>query len=206
MAGFFDWLMSCFTGKTSASVKNDDSNKTKKIDDAKTSEDGDVRFPELSIGFDFDGEWNDMSQPIRCTFQEFHKEDYEAKHLGEELPPTIHDGTSSISRSMSVELRGITLRQLRALFALVKRMCKEGTMMSTFPGKPPSPIKDPNMVTLYDINANIIMPFTLPVKKSFVETLPSTAGTQPPRWFMSHFWVRRSTLVSLFITIKNTNI
>lgn len=143
---------------------------------------GHVDFPELDEGFEYDGEYNDMSQPIRCSYQEYRDGDYETykqSFIGEVLDK---------EESMTVEVRGITLRQLRAVMACVKRMCDEGTMMSTFPGKPKEPITDYETVSLYDINANIILPYTSVVKKSFVERLPSTAGTQPPRWFLSHFW------------------
>ena len=47
----------------------------------------------------------------------------------------------------------------------------------------------PEKVTMHDINTYIIKPpYTKESESSFVETLPSTAGTQPPRFFVSHTW------------------
>lgn len=237
MAGFFNWLMSCFTGdnRTTSTIRN----KTDKTAEERKKEGDFIKsstrqadaqeneqetksekkhgavelkveenLPELTVGFIYEGEWIEMSEPIRCTYQQYIKGggEYEMKNLGEELPAvndiTQNRSSSCVYRSMPVELRGITLRQLRAVFALVERMCEEGSMMSSLPGKPPSPIKDPNLVTLYDINANIIVPFTKPVKQSFVEALPSTAGTQPPRWFMSHFWVRTEKFLAFFFVLS----
>lgn len=157
----------------------------KQVDDTTIKEIQNL-FPELTVGFHTtEGEWNEISQPIRCTYKEYDTSisDYRNEFIGEELPPSINGKVS-----MPVEYRGITLRQLRAVHALVLRLCKEKKMMSSIPGEAPWPITDPNKVTLYDINANIIIPYTKPFQTSFVEALPSTAGTQNPRWFMSHFW------------------
>ena len=46
----------------------------------------------------------------------------------------------------------------------------------------------PDSVTLYDVNRYIIKPFTVEKQISFVEALPSTAGPQPPRFCVSHWW------------------
>jgi hypothetical protein len=205
-----DATTSSGTGRTSTS-----SEQQKQHDEAeqKSSSKGanrehveqETKFPELDLGFSsLDGEWIEMSNPRRCTYQSYRDNDYEnykTSYIGEVIALDYDkkqdaNGSSSLpcSRSMPVELRGITLRQLRAVNAVVNRMCEDGTMMSTIPGKPKNPIRDPSSVTLYDINTNIIMPYTAPAKKSFVEALPSTAGSQPPRWFASHFWVSQICL------------
>ena len=85
---------------------------------------------------------------------------------------------------MKVELRGITLRQLRAINANIIARCEKEGWVSTLNSKPLTP----DTVTLYDVNKYIVLPFTKDSQASFVETLPSTAETQPPRWFMSHWW------------------
>ncbi len=85
---------------------------------------------------------------------------------------------------MPVELRGITLRQLHAINANIVARCETEGWVSTFDGKPLTP----ETVTLYDVNKYIVLPFTEESQASFVETLPSTTGTQPPRWFVSHWW------------------
>jgi len=84
---------------------------------------------------------------------------------------------------MLIELRGITLRQLRATRENVKRRCeKEG--WTDYEGN----LLTPETVTLHDVDKYITMPYTKESESSFVETLPSTAGTQPPRFFVSHTW------------------
>jgi hypothetical protein len=76
-----------------------------------------------------------------------------------------------------------TLRQLLTIEANVERRCEKeewkdwkGTLLT------------PEKVNMYDVNKYIIKPYTKESKSSFVETLPSTAGTQPPRFFVSHTW------------------
>jgi len=44
------------------------------------------------------------------------------------------------------------------------------------------------MVSLYDANKYVIKYFTKETQESFVTCLPSTAGPQIPRWFISHWW------------------
>ncbi len=92
------------------------------------------------------------------------------------------NGRSSYT-PLSVEMRGITLRQLWAIKANVVERCKKEGWVS-HEGK----ALTLETVTLYDINTYIVKPFTKESQASFVETLPSTCGTQPPHWFASHWW------------------
>ena len=91
-------------------------------------------------------------------------------------------------RSMSTEVRDITIRQLRAILPLIKRRCTEEQWTRSV-YKDGKKTKNKEKVTLknatmYDVNEYIIKPFTEFSQKSFVETLPSTKGTQPPRWYV----------------------
>ena len=89
---------------------------------------------------------------------------------------------------MPIEVRGITLRQLRAIIPLIKRRCEEEKWSRPVykNGVKTEEVERVTLenATLYDINNYIIKPFTKYSKKSFVETLPSTKGTQPPGWFV----------------------
>ena len=96
-----------------------------------------------------------------------------------EAPPPHN----SPSAKPAAEYNGITTRQLRAIMANVNRRCvAEG--WKDINGK----LLTPDKVTLYDINKYVILPFTVEKQSSFVRALPSTAGPQPPRFFMSHWW------------------
>lgn len=91
-------------------------------------------------------------------------------------------------RSIPMEVRGITLRQLRAIIPLIKRRCEEEqwtrpVYKNGYRNNDVERVTIEN-ATMYDVNRYIIKPFTEHSKKSFVETLPSTKGTQPPRWFV----------------------
>jgi len=90
---------------------------------------------------------------------------------------------NSPSRKPGAECNGITPRQLRAVMAMITRRC-EAEEWRDFNGT----LLTPDSVTLYDVNRYIIKPFTIETQISFVETLPSTAGPQPPRFFISHWW------------------
>ena len=46
----------------------------------------------------------------------------------------------------------------------------------------------PKTVTFLDANKYVIKPFTVGSKNAFVTCLPSTAGTQPPRFVANHWW------------------
>lgn len=91
-------------------------------------------------------------------------------------------------RSMSTEVRGITIRQLKAIIPLIKRRCtRENWTRPVYKNN----IRTEKIqritvenATLHDVNTYVIKPFTEYSQKSFVETLPSTKGTQPPRWFI----------------------
>lgn len=130
------------------------------------------------------GKYIDMGQPRDVSYS------FGGKKIvlhGEDERHTTSNGKSS-SRSIPAEDRGITLRQLRAILPLIKRRCKKENW--TRPvyknGIKTNDVErvTPDNATMYDINEYIIKPFTEHSQKSFVETLPSTKRTQPPRWFV----------------------
>jgi len=119
----------------------------------------------------------DMSVPRQCSY---HKTDDNGKKIETIIlgaPPTNPPSTPP------VEERGITLRQLRAVMAnIIKRCVAE--KWTNYKGD----LLSSENVTLYDADKYVIRPFTVKSKKSFVTCLPSTAGSQPPRFFVSHWW------------------
>ncbi len=140
-------------------------------------------FRTLIDAYKHEGEEVDMG-PRRCSYTK--KNTYKSTEvtaiLGEEIPRKKNTNRSSYT-PMPVELRGITLRQLRGINANVIARCeKEGWV--DHKGEPLTP----ETVTLYDINKYVVLPFTKDTQASFVETLPSTSGSQPPRFFLSHWW------------------
>ena len=147
---------------------------SKEIDALSIAEKAD--FKELVVGYDFDGEWVAMDTPRDPVY---HKTDETGKI--EEVVNLKKDGVDR--QKIPVEFRAITLRQLRAVVVNIKRRCV-AEKWTNYKGE----TLTPEMVTLYDVDKYVIRPFTVKTKKSFVSTLPSTAGTQPPRWFISHWW------------------
>ena len=156
-------------------------------------------FKELIEGYENDkGKFIDMSQPrdaLYATETNYNGRvcQYEiakTTRLGEDVSLTSTDSNQDKNgyRSMDTEVRGITLRQLRAILPLIKRRCeKEKWTKPVYKdGKKTDEVERVTLetATLYDINKYIITPFTESSQKSFVETLPSTKGTQPPRWFV----------------------
>jgi len=96
-------------------------------------------------------------------------------------PPLDHPVGDSFT--LPVRHSGITGRQLRAVLLNLERRCelenwtdKDGNYLT------------PERVSLYDIDTYIIRPYTRRRKISFVQALPSTAGWQPPQFFISHWW------------------
>jgi len=118
-----------------------------------------------------------MEQPRSCSYQKWNDitEKYETIVLGNSSSPK--------NAKPGVELRGITLRQLRAIIANIKRRCLTEKWVD-FKG-----VKlDPKKVKLYDADHYVIRPYTVHQSKSLVARLPSTAGSQQPRFFVSHWW------------------
>jgi len=144
--------------------------------------------------------WFSMDQPIRCSYKTGCKDNdyFSGKKTYLHNNRTVLENmkisncgcfkTKQIDKPRftsidKVELRGITLRQLRAIWVNVKRRCVKEEWKD-HNGKRLTP----DRVNLYDAKKYIIKPFTSLSRKSFVETLPSTDGPQPPRWFVSHWW------------------
>jgi len=141
----------------------------------------DPRFYELTQGYVYNGKWINMSRPWQCTKTMYEKVKQWKKidvKLGDEKERGA-DGTFNYP----VEFRGLTIRQLRAVDSITRRYAEEGKMIDRNRKQ-----LDYEEVSLYEINTYIIKPFTKVTKKSLVEALPSTAGTQPPEWFTSHWW------------------
>jgi len=149
-------------------------------------------FHEFNKGYTHEGKYVKMGKPRKCSYNKrtagYDRENHKfiAKEnitIGKRIRRQKSPNGSEDITPMPVELRGINRRQLRAIRANVERRCekegwtdREGNLLT------------PETVTLHDINTYIIIPYTKESESSFVETLPSTAGTQPPRFFVSHTW------------------
>lgn len=190
---------------TTAAIKNDDF-----VDSPSTARDLDTRklqrhelkkfhkdFKELIKGYKinwYSSEYIDMSQPRDAQYQKLRS----TERIGKDVQLTSRNKyEKKISskfcdpygyRSMPTEVRGITLRQLRAIIPLIKRRCEREQWTRPVYKKGIETTEKEKVTlenaTMYDINKYIIKPFTEFSQKSFVETLPSTKGTQPPRWFV----------------------
>ncbi len=143
-------------------------------------------FKELINYYMYKGVKVDMASPKECSYRKWDDDAREVKRviLGKRILPCKKVGNRRFSHTpMDVQYRGITLRQLRAIYAnIVERCEKEGWVNHK------GQRLTPETVTLYDIDKYIVKPFTKDTQASFVETLPSTGGTQPPRFFLSHWW------------------
>ena len=99
--------------------------------------------------------------------------------IGKPVPRQKSQNGSAGTTLMPVEFRGIDLHQLRAIKANVERRCGEGKWTG-WKGN----LLTPEKVNFHDVNKYV----TKQSESSFVETLPSTAGTQPPLFFVSQTW------------------
>lgn len=198
---------------TTAATKNDDfgdkSSTAKGLDTPKFQRHRFSKdFKELIKGYkiNWPRKFIDMSQPRDASysaetdynFDTDQEETVETERLGKDVCLTSaarhQNGIKHKSfdpygyRSMPTEVRGITLRQLRAILPLIKRRCEEEKWTRSIYRKGKKTKKKEKVTlenaTMYDINNYIIKPFTEFSQQSFVETLPSTKGTQPPRWFV----------------------
>jgi len=123
-------------------------------------------------------EFVDMSQPRPCSFNKTDVFDKVEEIVEIKAPAPYTNSTSP-----PVQFNGITVRQLRAVWANIARRCiPEG--WTDYNGD----LLKPEDVSLYDVDKYIILPFTADKEISFVEMLPSTAGPQPPMFFISHWW------------------
>ena len=120
-------------------------------------------------------EFVEMGKPRPCTYNKTDWKGEVTDTVKIEAPP--HDTTSS-TLPVGVEYSGITMRQLKAVLANMERRCVEEGWTDRY-GKPLSREK----VNLYDLNKYVIKPYTVRGKKSFVHSLPSTDGPQPPPLF-----------------------
>ena len=151
----------------------------------------DDRFEELlngyhrSRGYNRNETYVEMDKPRPCSYTKRSYPTKETVLMGEPIPRQKSPNGRALITPMAVEWRGITFHQLLAVKANTRERCTKEKWVSTKDG---TTLLTPEKVTLYDINKYIIIPFTKESESSFVETLPSTAGTQPPKFFVSHTW------------------
>jgi len=158
-------------------------------------------FYELTQGYrDKNGRWIDMSIARPCSYST--KINFLVNDPSDVVPPEtaqlgeMFDFDDERKEggyiSIPVEFRGITFRQLHAILANVRRRCVTERWMAWRDNEGHKLVKGiyltPETVNLYHVNEFIIIPFTKISGKSLVESLPSTGGSQPPRWFVSHWW------------------
>jgi len=164
------------------------------------------RFDELNIGYyTNEGSYIKMNEPRGCYYnkQEYKKNlglfIYTGKHFG---GPAYKDVKLPIGKPiprqkspditpMDVEMRGITFAQLLAVKVNMEKRCVKEGWISTNPEDNETLLTPDKVTLLYDLNKYTIIPYTKDSKSSFVETLPSTAGTQPPKFFVGHTWGER---------------
>jgi len=141
----------------------------------------------------------EMSQPRKCSYERQKYDRMSRKHqtfkLVLEGPPPRRPENVYNKKTKKYDLvpvpisippiqyRGITLRQLRAVVANIRRRCVlEG--WKNFEGK----LISAEEVTMHDADKYVLRPFTVLKKESFVTSLPSTQGYQRPKWVVSHWW------------------
>ena len=100
------------------------------------------------------------------------------EHLAWHLRPAKR----RLLRIPKTEERGITLRQLRAVWCDVRRFHAawvdwHGDLLSCCDTE----------INLYHVNGNLICPRTKPLRCSYVELISKDPATQMPRWFVSHW-------------------
>jgi len=188
--------------------KNDKDDEKMAIKIAKSAD-----FSELTVGYDHSYKQKDylgmyvgaditfalgMSQPRKCAYERQKYDRMTRKHQTYTTVlkgPTVvpqhvyskktkkHNSVPALPSIPSIQYRGITLRQLRAVVANIKRRCVlEG--WTNLDGK----LISAEEVTMYDADRYVLRPFTVFKKQSFVTSLPSTDGYQRPRWVVSHWW------------------
>lgn len=169
------------------SLADDAQIKTKSIDAAEIIANVPDFDKEFKVGYDLTHkidrwghvktEFIRMDKARKCSYN---------SNTGEKL---LGEPVSNRASTAAVENRGITLRQLRAIRANINRRCISERWRSSYTDE----LLTPSTVTLYDVEKYIILPLTVKAHvnkspSSFVQCLPSTAGEQRPRFFISHWW------------------
>jgi len=169
-------------------------------------------FSELNVGYTYSYEvnnhgvregktdWVQMDQPRLCSYRKYNKSTFTYDSILLQGPSPSNGSSIPLA-----EYRGITLRQLRAVVANIQRRCvpegwknEEGKLLT------------PETVSFHHANKYVIKPFTVETKKSFITSLPSTAGPQPPRFYVSH-WLGQpvkecvSSIEQFFIDFMENN-
>lgn len=111
-----------------------------------------------------------MSQPREASYiskTNIYSKILETKRLGEDVGLTStakYEFNPSTHRSMPTEVRGITLRQLKAIIPLIKRRCEEEkwTRAVRINGVKTDEVESVTLenATLCDVDKYIITPFT----------------------------------------------
>lgn len=81
------------------------------------------------------------------------------------------------------EERGITLPQLRQLWAHVNQRCHRERWSSVH-----GDLLDPNTITMYEVIRYVVKPCTLPATCSYVERCLGDRPVIPPTWTVLHWW------------------
>ena len=91
-------------------------------------------------------------------------------------------------RIVKTEERGITIRQLRCVWAEIQRRCVPEQWVAVRPSSEGwvQVALTPGIVNLYDVDKYLIRPATVEHKCALVELMAK--GPQKPKWFVSHFW------------------
>jgi hypothetical protein len=142
-----------------------------------------------------------MNKPIPTVYNQHYSKSTKIKkqtRLGTDIHTISTTSDNGIHeapfRSLKVEARGITYRQMSAIMANVKRRCeKEGwtrEVLDSYTNRPSGTYirLTSDIVNMHDIERYVIGPYTQATGRSLVESLPSTAGTQPPRFFVVQSW------------------
>jgi hypothetical protein len=105
-------------------------------------------------------------------------------HAPPEKAGDNHDGPAPvIPEVVPVEMRGITLAQLRKVYAQIEHRC----VRDHWTDKETQCPLEPHKVNLYHLNKYFIMKETEKSQLSYVEHI--TGGKpQKPLWFVSHWW------------------
>ncbi|GFH54215.1 hypothetical protein CTEN210_10691 [Chaetoceros tenuissimus] len=163
-----------------------------------TARDKDPKFFELTQGYIHNDQWVDMSKPRRCNFKDDSGENDDDSDASSDIKQIgkFRNRKEDGAHDLKEQYRAITLRQLRAVFHLVSRMCEENEipvskLYRKKAKKTTTTLVDNHSllgeVTLFDILDLVVKPFTQATGKSLVECLPSTTGSQPPRWFVNNY-------------------
>ena len=176
-----------------------------------TAKKNDPLFYELTQGYILNGKWIEMDKPRRCNFKYDDSEDSDSCASSQFFQiGKYRNKKEDGAQDLKEQYRAITLRQLRAILQLLQRLIEEekisGSKTIEIKGKGAEKFKKKKQgkqkkeskkasekkvqledISIYDVIETVVIPFTQATGKSLVECLPSTAGSQPPRWFVNNY-------------------